>query len=254
MVSSECSCQYMQVKLLQRYLTLVELYGKTHNHDAVMTTLCKTWQSLPSKQLQIPVTIQLLTEQWVWLKRSVSRGCEDVNILGKRLLPLLDKPGVSLETQVCYLEEELSLYQGLSQPYSHTAIVTVLCDLITLHTHQDTSLVAAHYRIQLACVCRHCTLLCQHTQTLPPTGLLAEALAILSDHTPSSLVHQGLATAHLWRAIVTAEQNMRYVCVTHVDNMWITCMSAIVAFARSCLQKESVVIFLWPQAISLWSV
>lgn len=191
---------------------MVELYGKVCDYAAVMATLCKSWESLPSQQLQMPVTIQLLTEQWVWLKRC------DMDMLGKSLLTLLDEAGVAQEMQVLYLEQELSLYQGLSQP-SHTAIVTVLQDLITLHTHQDTLLVAAHYSIQLACVCRHCTLLCQHTQTLPPTALLAEALAILSDHTPSSLVHQGLATAHLWRAIVTAEQNMRYACVTHVDNM-----------------------------------
>lgn len=187
-----------------------------------MATVCKSLESLPSQELQMPATIQLLTEQWVWLKRSVSRGCEDTEVLGKSLLTLLDNAGVSQETQVSYLEQELSLYQGLSQS-SHIAIVTVLLDLITLHSHQDTPLVATHYRIQLACVCRHCTLLCQHTQTLPPTALLAEALAILSSHTPSSLVHQGLATAHLWRAIVTAEQNMRYACVMHVDDMWMTC-------------------------------
>lgn len=183
-----------------------------------MATLGHALKALPSQQLESPTTVTLLTEKWVWLKRGVLRSeLETEDLIGERLLLLLNESQLSEEVKVLYLERELEHYEVMRRPI-HVAMVTVLRDLITLYNQLDDPLSWAHLLVKLAVMCRHCLPECDHLQDTPPVELVEKAVQLLEplltssfDHTPGhrARVQQGLATAHLWKAIITVEEHMR---------------------------------------------
>lgn len=208
---------FLQSNLLQRFQSLLKCHAELDDYVAVSATLGKVMESLPIAQLQSPATVKLLTKQWVWLKRSAVAGwCLDLDLDGRSLLHLLDNHPLKL--QVLYLEQELCLYLESARPL-HSALVAVLADLVSLHTQPSQSaggeLPATHYAIHLAGVCLDCSQQCAHRQRVEPRGLLNKALRTLAsmDHAPNHtpMVQQGLATAHLWKALMVFKQNMRYV-------------------------------------------
>lgn len=170
-------------------------------------------ESLPIAQLHLPATVKLLTKQWVWLKRSAVAGwCLELDIEERSLLHLLDSHPLKL--QVLYLEQELCVYLESARPL-HSALVAVLMDLVSLHTQPcQSQLSATHYTIHLAGVCLDCSQQCSHRQEAEPCALLDKALSMLAsmDHAPNHtpMVQQGLATAHLWKALMVFKQGMRY--------------------------------------------
>lgn len=206
----------LQTQLYTRFLFLLMCHKKSDDYATFVATFGKATfgkviESLPITQLQLPTTRKLLTEKWVWLKRSVaSDGCLDVDINGRSLLYLFgSRP---LDLQVSYLEQELGVYLESRHPL-HPAVVAVLRDLVSLQTQLGNSLWAAYYSIQLAGVCLHCSPLCSHSMPLGPEALLDQALETLVslDHTPNRKFYEGLATAHLWKAILVFQHNTRYI-------------------------------------------
>lgn len=196
---------WLQSKLLERFLLLLECQGKSCDYVAFLATLGKVMESLPIQQLQSPATVELLTEQWVWLKRCVVNGkCVTVDVGDKSFLHLLGNN--PLELQVSYLEHELWLYMESRHPV-HSLLVCVLRDLVSLHTQLGACLGAALHTIHLAAVCLECP-----PQGLSAAALLDQALSMLTsiDHAPMCKVQQGVATAHLWKALVLFRQNIRY--------------------------------------------
>lgn len=202
----------LQVKLLNRFLVLLRCHKKTDNYVAYVATLGNVVESLPIAQLQLPATIKQLTEVWVWLKVNMVPGtCVEMDINGRSFLHLLGR--IPLDLQASYLEQELSQYLVFSRHPLHAAVVPVLRDLVSLQAQLGSSLLATHYSIQLAAVCLQCSPQCCHPLGAGPEALLDQALERLAceDHTPRWEVHQGLATAHLWKAVMVFQHNARYV-------------------------------------------
>ncbi len=109
---------------------------------------------------------------------------------------------------------------------THSCEVTVVKELLTLHseslTDSHTSLLhTARLSTQLSTLCRSCHTYstCNHAPCEAPLALLDDAVGLLEplvtslppSHTHTlTHAHQHLATAHLWKALCTLEQNVRY--------------------------------------------
>lgn len=198
---------FFQTKLLNRFLILLEC--RKTDPAAFQATLDKVMKCLPIAQLQLPATIKVLTEKWVWLKRSVAHGkSAEVDTNERSVLHLLGNSPPDLQT--AYLEFELGLYMESRHP-SHSAMVTVLRDLVQLHSQLGSSLQTAQYTVQLAAACLHCSSHCCHALEAGPQALLDQALKMLVgiDHAPKWKVQQVLATAHLWKAVMVFQRNVR---------------------------------------------
>ena len=107
---------------------------------------------------------------------------------------------------------------------THSCEVTVVKELLSLHSLTDSHaslLHTARLSTQLSTLCRSCHThsSCDHAPCEPPLALLDDTVALLeplvTSLTPSHIhtltqAHQHLATAYLWKAICTLEQNVRY--------------------------------------------
>ena len=110
---------------------------------------------------------------------------------------------------------------------THSLEVTVIDDLLSLPSLNESHTSIAHssplqyarIMIKLAAICRTCHVSrCSHTCYDPPLSLLTNVVEILEpfisnlappcSHTLPQ-AHQHLATAYLWRAICTLEQQIR---------------------------------------------
>ena len=129
------------------------------------------------------------------------------------------------------LEIKILFYHTHTHTHTHNAIshdthsceVTVLKELLTLHSLTDSHaslLHTARLSTQLSTLCRSCHAYatCNHAPCEAPLALLDDAVALLEplvtslplSHTHTlTHAHQHLATAHLWKALCTLEQNIR---------------------------------------------
>ena len=105
---------------------------------------------------------------------------------------------------------------------THSCEVAVVKELLTLHSQTDSHssiLHTARLSTQLSTLCRSCHAYatCSHAPCKAPLALLDDAVALLEplvtslppSHTHTlTHAHQHLATAHLWKALCTLEQNI----------------------------------------------
>ena len=188
-----------------------------------MTTILKIFGKLPYEQVMSSASAELLTGQWMQLKRAAYRNnSPSSDSMKGSFLTVLKHSSIalSLEVKAMYLEQELAWCQNHSSPSpsaTHTAMVVVSSDLLSLYSQLEATLIEARLATQLASLSRHCSLQCGHEQPTDSLELLDQALCLLehlaSDDTSNSKseVHQALATTFLWKGIVTSEKHMRFV-------------------------------------------
>lgn len=200
-------------ELLERLLSLVELYGKLHDYPAAVDTLATAVGKLPIQQLQLPATINQLAGGWVWLKNfAVGNNHSEVDMIGRSFLCV--GCGLPLELQVLYLEEELSGYKALRRPL-RPALMAVLQDLLSLNTRLHCSkscVLAAHYTVQLASIRYEGEGEGEEMRGVAQAeALLEEAVSALrqvEDAALRPLQQQALASAHLWQALISFGRHM----------------------------------------------
>lgn len=172
-----------------------------------METLAKALKELPPQLVESEATAKVLVNSWTNLQLKVPEGT--AAMIYKSLLSVLGNTSVPLKVKILYLQMELSSLQK-SYSQAHSALVTVTLDLCSLYDQQDNTLLSAFLTVSLATLTSSCSPQCTH-QDLPqsPLDMLEKALDMLSILLPSQTqkerVHQGLGSAYLWKAFLTAE-------------------------------------------------
>ena len=188
-----------------------------------MATLRKGLQVLPLDLLISMDTAKQVAGIWVRLKKrkdifsksdpsppapTLEIPCPYPLVAEGSILCVLDCERLTREQQVMYLDREEDLWR---HAHSHSPLVQVLSDLLSLYIELEKPVLQARVRIQLARIAQHCTPLCQHRQLPcegcgPPDALddVCELLrgVVAVDSEPQGEVWQGLAEAYLWKVII----------------------------------------------------
>ncbi len=220
----------------------MECHARACDFDGAVSALGKAFRALPSQQLQSVDTVKLLVERWVQLQLSVGKSGKAAITT---LLPLLNECEMPFQMAASYLEKELSCYHGnRHRKQAHPYVLAATRDLFSLSGQFHSALSCARYAILLASECRLCGPQCQHPSLdirKTPSQFLAHALKLLGQLLASDKshplkirvqIHQELATAQLWVAITTADQNIRY------DNLSNSVVIELLTFPLSSKCRE----------------
>lgn len=176
---------------------------------------CTAFSAPPAQQSQVQALQSVLQAFLATVLAEMLPGDDDRG-LPPELAPTLCSAaaGLPLELQLCYLEQELVLYQRLRpSSVSHCALVTLFKALIDVHSRLGSRLSASHYTIKLATEYRQCSPRCDHQEGAGSGELLDQALEMLlqaaGDHTPKCQVQQGVATVYLWKTLLLLGRSER---------------------------------------------